>query len=92
MNAANVWPAAWRENSRAMQTSVFLAILLNCSCSTKYFKKSVDEIVFSVFFSTRKRITVEIELIHVCTRGRKTCILTLLPVLLQKSVPKSYNA
>ena len=52
----------------------FLAILLNYSCSTKYFKKSVDGIVFSVFFSIRKRIAVEIELIYVCTRGRKIYI------------------
>ena len=33
-----------------------------------------QEIWFSVAFFIRKRIAVEIELIHVCTRGRKTCI------------------
>ena len=62
--------------SQAPGKQVFSCYFIELQLLYQIFKKSVDGIIFSVFFSIRKRIlvTLEIELIHVCARGRKTCI------------------
>ena len=52
----------------------------------EYVTKSVDGIVFSLFFINKKRITRKIELIQMCARIRKTSSFDPFSVFLQKHI------